>query len=359
MTRTQPSPATAFVESSRADGSTFDDGKRHKGASRLRGRGIGAMVARRALFVLPVLGVVSVALFVAAALSPFDPLAGYLQDRYLTTSDADKALIAREMGFDASWHQAYREWLGAALSGDFGFSRSFNQPVGTVIAERLPWTLLLVGVGLGAAILAALAIGVWTGMRRGGFVDRVVAGLCVAIQGLPPFVLALAAISLFALGLGWLPVAGLTDAGADPTFNQVARHLVLPASVLALSQLPWLLLAVRESVSTNRSEDFVAGAVARGVDERTIVRRHILPTSLAPFVTLVGARLPELVVGAVLVEEIFSWPGIAGALVTAASNLDMALLTALTLGTTLVVLLGSLFADVVYVVLDPRVRADG
>lgn len=137
------------------------------------------------------------------------------------------------------------------------------------------------------------------------------------------------------------------------------RHLLLPATVLAVSQLPWLLLAVRESVSANRGEDYVAGALVRGVDPRTITRRHIVPTSLAPFVTIIGVRLPEVVVGAVLVEEIFSWPGVAGALVQSARDLDMPLLAVLTVGATLVVLVGSLAADVCYVLLDPRVRADG
>ncbi|MEV0248711.1 ABC transporter permease [Nocardia sp. NPDC050712] len=317
------------------------------------------MIGRRLLTVLPVLALVSLGLFAAAAASPFDPLVGYLGDRYVTTSRADRDLIAGQLGMDVPWYDLYGRWVHGLVSGDLGISRTYGQPVSQVLAERLPWTILLVGVGMTAAILLALGAGVWSGMHRGGRIDRLIAAACVAVQGLPPFVLSLSAIGIFAVGLGWLPPAGATDAGVEPSLAQVTRHLVLPAVVLAISQLPWLLLAVRESVSANRGEDFVAGAAARGIDTPTIVRRHILPTSLGPFVTILGVRLPEIVVGAVLVEEIFSWPGIAGAFVRSATDLDMPLLALLTVGATGAVLLGSLLADIACAVLDPRVRADG
>lgn len=339
----------------RASAATSDPARTHNA----RRRAVFVMVGRRMLFIVPVIIVVSAGLFAAAAISPFDPLVGYLGSRYVTTSDADKALIAAQMGFDNPWYSTYWTWLQGVVTGDPGISRSFNQPVAQVISERLPWTLLLVGTSLVIGILSSLALGVLAGIRKGGFLDRTVSGLCVVIQGLPPFVLSLGAIALFALTLGWLPVAGLTDGGADPTPGQVIRHLILPVAVLAISQMPWLLLAVRESVVGSTGEGFVAGAVARGIPASTITKRHIVPTSLAPFANIIGVRLPELVVGAVLVEEVFSWPGIAGAIVSSARDLDMALLAFLTVGTTLTVMLGSLLADVIVVVLDPRVSTDG
>ncbi|MEU5405977.1 ABC transporter permease [Nocardia asteroides] len=327
--------------------------------TRWRGRGLGAMIGLRLATLVPVLAAVSAALFAAAAVSPFDPLVGYLGDRYESTSAADRTVLAQQLGVDLPWYELYRRWAVDLVHGDLGVSRGFAQPVSELLAQRIPWTGLLVVVAMSAAVAVALGAGVWAGMRRGGIVDRALAATCVVLQGLPPFVVSLAAIALFAVGLGWLPPAGLTDAGAEVGFGQVARHLVLPAAALALSQVPWLLLAVRESVSANRSEDFVVGAATRGIENATITRRHILPASLAPFVTILGVRLPEIVVGAVLVEEIFSWPGVAGAFVRSAHDLDMALLAVLTVGTTCAVMLGSLLADVAVVVLDPRVRADG
>ncbi|MFI5501361.1 ABC transporter permease [Nocardia asteroides] len=327
--------------------------------TRFRERGLGAMIGLRLVTLVPVLAAVSAALFAAAAVSPFDPLVGYLGDRYESTSAADRTVLAQQLGVDLPWYELYGRWLGDLVHGDLGVSRGFAQPVSELLAQRIPWTVLLVVVAMSAAVAVALGAGVWAGMHRGGVVDRALAATCVALQGLPPFVVSLAAIALFAVGLGWLPPAGLTDAGAEVGFAQVARHLVLPATALALSQVPWLLLAVRESVSANRSEDFVVGAATRGIDSATITRRHILPASLAPFVTILGVRLPEIVVGAVLVEEIFSWPGVAGAFVRSAQDLDMALLAVLTVGTTCAVMLGSLLADVAVVALDPRARADG
>ncbi|TDP42181.1 peptide/nickel transport system permease protein [Nocardia ignorata] len=325
----------------------------------VRGRGIARMTRRRVLTMIPVLVAVSAALFAAAAVSPFDPLVGYLGDRYVTTGAADRAVLAEQLGLDLPWYRLYAQWAADLCTGDLGVSRSFAQPVGELLAQRIPWTMLLVTVAMTLAVAVSLVAGVVAGMRRGGLLDRVVSAVCVALQGLPPFVVSLVLIGVFAVGLGWLPPAGLTDAGAEVDAAQVARHLVLPAAALAVSQLPWLLLAVRETVAANRGEDFVVGAVTRGIDTATITRRHILPSSLAPFVTILGARLPEVVVGAVLVEEIFSWPGVAGAFVRSAKDLDMALLATLTVATTGAVLLGSLLADIAVVLLDPRVRADG
>ena len=324
-----------------------------------RRRSILRMVGRRLLFVIPVCGAVSAGLFAAAAVSPFDPLVAYLGARYTTTSDADKQLITTQLGFDQPWYSTYWQWLQGVVTGDLGTSRTFGQPVVQVLAERAPWTLLLAGTALCLAATSALVLGVVAGTRRGRALDRAITAVCIMIQGLPPFVLSLAAIALFALGLGWLPVAGIAEGGTDPTIGGVVEHMVLPVAVLALSQLPWLLLAVRESVSSARGEDFVAGALARGIPHSMVTRRHILPTSLAPFANVVGVRLPELVVGAVLVEEVFSWPGIAGAIVASARDLDMALLAVLTLGTTLAVMIGSLLADVAVAVLDPRTATDG
>nr|WP_307718151.1 ABC transporter permease [Rhodococcus rhodnii] len=325
---------------------------------RARDRGIGRMVLRRIAFVVPLLGVVSVGLFALASRSPFDPLAGYLGDRYLTASDADKARIAAELGVDDPWWAQYGRWIGGVLSGDLGISRSFGMPVVDVVTQRLPWTMLLGITGLVVAAALALVLGVMAGVRPRGAIDRIVSPFATIVASTPPFVLSLVAIGVLALGLGWLPTGGLTAPGEDPTPGAVARHLVLPAAVLALSQVPWLLMAVRQSARAAMASDAVLGARARGIPERTIVRRHVVPTALAPFVTVIGLRLPELVVGAAIVEEVFSWPGLAGAVVTSARELDFPLLAVLTLGTTLVVLLGSLLADIAYVRLDPRVRAD-
>jgi peptide/nickel transport system permease protein len=317
------------------------------------------MAGRRLLLGVPVLIVTSVVIFALAAASPFDPLQGYLDASYFTATTADRERLTQELGLDEPWTAQYLHWAGDLLRGDLGQSRAYNAPVAEVIGERLPWTLLLVGLGLGVAVLLALVLGVWSAWRQGGWLDRVVTGLAHALEGVPPFVLGLAAVGVFGVALSWLPIAGLTDADAEVSVGQVARHLVLPVGVLAVAQTPWLLLHLRQSLLSALTEDSVRGARARGLSEPRVVVGHALPTALLPLLTLVGARLPEVVTGAILVEEIFSWPGVAQAVVRSALELDFPLLAAVTMITTAAVLVGALLADLAYALADPRVATDG
>ncbi|MCK2243254.1 MULTISPECIES: ABC transporter permease [unclassified Crossiella] len=324
-----------------------------------RARAIGLLALRRLAFAIPVLLVVAVAVFLLGAASPFDPVYQYYGVQIFGAGAEDVARARAQLGLDDSVFVQFGRWVGTLLSGDLGASRSFRQPVAEVIAERLPWTLLLVTAGLLLAVLIALVFGVLAAWRQGGWLDRTVTATGHALEGIPPFVLGLVAVAVFTLGLGWLPGGGLTDAGAEASFAQVAAHLVLPAVVLGVSQSPWLILHIRQSLLTVLAEDHVTGARARGLGESMVVLRHALPTALLPFVTLLGARVPELVTGAVLVEEVFSWPGVAGAVVKSALAVDFPLLVALSLLATAAVLIGSLLADVAAALLDPRVATDG
>lgn len=324
-----------------------------------RAEAVGRLVLRRLAFAVPVLLVVTLGMFLLAAASPFDPIRQYYGVQIFEADAAEVARVRAELGLDQPVLMQFWSWLTGVLGGDLGVSRSFRQPVAQVVLERLPWTMLLAATGLAIAVLIALVLGTVAAWRQGGWIDRVVTAVGHALEGIPPFVLALLSISVFALALGWLPVAGLTDAGAELSVGQVARHLVLPATALGISQSPWLVLHVRQSLLTSLTEDHVTGARARGLSERTVVLRHALPTAVLPFVMLIGARVPELVTGVVLVEAVFSWPGLAAAVVTAAEAVDYPMLAAVTILATGAVLLGSLLADVAAVVLDPRVNADG
>lgn len=333
------------------------------GAAEARGRrerwtAVARLVGRRLLFVAPVTVLVSMLVFALAAASPFDPLAGYLGDRYLTVTADQAAVLRDQLGLDRPWIAWWWDWFTAALTGDAGISRYYGQPVATVITQRLPWTLLLAGVALALAVVVSLAAGVRSAVRPGGLVDRTVVPVMYVLQGIPTFVLGLGAILLFALTWPVLPAAGATDPTSPVTAAQVAEHLILPATVLAVSQCPWLLLNVRQSMLAALAADHVRAARSRGLSVRAVVRRHALPGALLPFLSVVGVRLPELVAGATLIEVVFSWPGIAGATVTAARTMDLALLAALTATTTLLVLLGNLLADIAYTLADPRVSAD-
>lgn len=325
-------------------------------AHRQRWSTVGRLIRTRLLLAVPITAVVSLITFWLASIAPFDPLLAYLGPRFERTSAEQRRELAAQLGLDDSWVAIWFRWAGdAVLHGDLGQSRSLARPVSQVIGERLPWTLLLAGFGLVLAIGLSLVLGVAAARKPGSLIDRCATMLSYVVQGVPPFVLALVAIGIFSLGLGWLPVAGVADGGVDPTWGSIFIHLVLPGTVLGLSQVPWLLLNVRSSVMAALGEDHVTAARSRGLPDRTVVWRHALPAALLPFVTVIGARLPELVTGALLVETVFSWPGLAAATVDAAVSGDFTLLAAVTVLTCGAVLIGSMLADALYLLVDPRV----
>lgn len=317
---------------------------------------VAALVRLRLLIAVPVILAVSMVTFVLASIAPFDPLVAYLGVRFERTSSEQRAALADQLGLDDSWFAIWVRWARDVLtSWDWGHSRSLSQPVSEVLSNRLPWTLILAGTALLLAVVVSLVLGVRAAQAPGSWTDRFATALAYTMQGAPPFVVALAAIGVFSLLLNWLPVAGVSDGGADPTWGSVGRHLVLPACVLALSQVPWMLLNVRSSLLAALHEDHVTAARSRGLPDAVVIWRHALPGALLPFVTVVGARLPELVTGALLVETVFSWPGLASATVDAAVSGDFPLLAAVTVLTSAAVLIGSIFADAVYLLVDPRV----
>ncbi|MFD9102525.1 ABC transporter permease [Streptomyces virginiae] len=318
------------------------------------------MAGRRALSAAPVLLAVTFGVFALAALSPFDPVKAYAGTAGLTASQAELDQLRINLGADQPLVARWWDWLTSALTGDLGTSAVMRQPVTDVIAERLGWSALLAACAFTVAVVAGTALGVLAARRPGGPLDRAVSALAYTLEAAPAFWLALLAIWFFSVRLGALPSGGLTDAGSDTvTAAQVTSHLVLPALVLGVSQLPWFYLYVRQGVADALGEDPVRGARARGLAERRVLLGHALRSGMLPMLTLIGSRVPELITGALLVETVFSWPGIAAATVQAATAVDFPLLAALTVLATAAVLAGNLLSDLLYGLADPRVGFDG
>lgn len=300
----------------------------------------------------------TIAVFALAAVSPLDPVRAYLGDGFARSGQAQRDAAAAALDVDRPFLSAWWTWVSGAARGDLGTSHTFSQPVVDVIAHRLPWTLLLSGAGLVAAVAFALLAAAAAGRNPGGPVDRSLAAIALTCSAVPPFVFALLAVALFSVTLGWAPAGGIADPGQQPTPSAVARHMALPVVVLAASQLPWLALSTR-TVAADVARDHPARAAAhRGLGTGVITRRHIAPQLAAPLAALVGARLPELIVGALIVEAVFSWPGLAAATVDAALSADLALLAAVSAATALALCVGSWAADAAATLADPRVTAD-
>jgi peptide/nickel transport system permease protein len=320
----------------------------------------GRMAARRLVAAVPMLLAVSFALFALGAASPFDPVQRFLGNQAFTADAEAIARLREALAVDEPFVVQWWTWLTNAIRGELGHSLALRQPVGEVLAERLGWTVLLVGPGFALALVLGLVLGTACAAWRGSVLDRVLTGLAYTLESIPVFALGLLSLWVFALWLGWLPAGGVIDATAtEVTAGQVARHMVLPVVVLGVQQMPWFLLYVRQSVAAALAEDYVRGARARGLSPTRVLAGHALPTALLAWLTLLGTRLPEIITGALLIETVFAVPGVAAATVTAATAVDFPLLAAMTLLGTAAVLLGNLLADVLYTVADPRVAADG
>lgn len=317
------------------------------------------LVGRRLLFGVPLVLLVSLVTFALAAASPFDPLDAYLADVGDGYSEVERDALRHTLGLDQSWISAWWHWLTGALTGDLGYSRAYHEPVAQVLTERLGWSALLGLTGAVVAVVLAAVLGAAAGFRPGGLADRTISGLAVVVQAVPPFILALGAVLVLAVTLRLFPTSGLTDPGAGITAASTARHLVLPALVLGISQVPWLVLGLREAITRAAGSDAVRGAYARGLSRRIVDLGHILPMAVAPFFALVGGRLAELLIGATVVEAVFAWPGLGDALVDCVRAMDFPLLAIVAVLTVGVVLLGNLAADAAAIAVDPRIDADG
>ncbi|GIF69289.1 ABC transporter permease [Asanoa ishikariensis] len=321
--------------------------------------GAGRVVRRRLLVAVPILVLTSIGMFALGAASPIDPAKQYAGSAAFTANPEVLAQIRANWGVDDPLPVQYLRWIGNLLRGDLGWSTSRHEPVASVIAARAGWTLLVVSLALAIVLLASLLLGALAAYRRNGIFDRTLRAAAYAVEAMPVFWIGLASIAVFALALGWLPAGGLTDVTASGTgFGDVAHHLVLPVLVLAISQAPWFVLFVRDGVADSLRDDHVLAARARGLPGRTILFGHALRTALLPFLTLIGTHLPELVGGAILVETVFSLPGLGGVTVQAALGSDFPLLAAITLLTTAAVLTANLATDLAYAAADPRIRLD-
>ena len=318
-------------------------------------RGVPALVARRLAVTAVTVVAVTLLVFALAAISPFDPLAHHLGERYGSYTEAERAQIAVSIGADGSWWDQWLRWVAGVLHGDLGFSRVYNRPVATVMAERLPLTALLSATGLAIVVVASAALGLRAARRPGGIVDRAAVALGLVVAATPSYVYALGVLLVLGVTLHAIPIGGAAAVGDRPSLATIGPYLIGPAIVLAVSQISWPLLTVREAAVGAAASPAVTAARTRGLTERTILWGHIAPMSLMGLVTLIGARLGELIAGAVIVETVFSWPGLAQAVVESAVAVDFPLLAITAAASTVAVMLGSLASDLASMLLDPRV----
>lgn len=318
------------------------------------------LLVRRLAEALLVVLVAATATFVLAHLAPGDPFSAAIDNPGVTPEV--RARLRAAWGLDRPLAEQYLRWGSAMLRGEMGDSFLYHRPVRDAIGDALPATLLLSGTGLLLAFGLGIGLGAWQAARRGRPLERASRAVTLALSALPDFWLAIVAVLALAHWVPLFPVSGTIDVvNYDywPFWRRMvdrAHHLVLPASVLALLAAAGIARFQRAALLDALGEEWTRTARAKGVSERAIVLRHALRNALSPTLALVGLSLPALAGGAVFVERVFAWPGMGHLALEAVSSRDYPLIMGCVLVGSTMVALGSMIADVLAMVADPRLR---
>jgi peptide/nickel transport system permease protein len=308
-------------------------------------------VARRLLYLVPVLVAVSLLTFLIASLLPGDLAYVILGDQ----ATPDKvAALRHDMGLDQPILWRYLSWLGHVLQGDFGRSFRTGQTVLQVVSERLPVSLELMFLAELAALAIGIPLAIACAVRSGSAFDRFMTGTAFSMLSVPAFLGAILLIYLFAVELRWLPATGYVPFGEDSIGN--LRCFVLPALTLALGEWPVLMRVLRSDMIATLQEDYIAMARAKGLKPSRILLVHALKPSSLTLITVTGINIGRLIGGTVIVESIFALPGIGRVLLGAIYTRDLIILQGVVLFVALGYVLMNFIVDMLYAVLDPRIR---
>jgi peptide/nickel transport system permease protein len=300
-------------------------------------------IAQRLLHAIPVLFGVSLITFLLTYLLPADPARMYAGPN---ASVETVNSIRHQLGLDRPFYEQYMLYIGRVLTGDLGFSYKLQMPVIDAILSRFPYTLQLMLAGIFFELLIGLPLGLISALRQGTWMDRGAMLFTFFAVAAPPFWLGLILLSFAAFRAGLFPLGG---AGTP-------WHLVLPAFAAGMGGAAWYARLMRSAALDVVRADYVRTARAKGLPEGAVVWRHVLRNAILPIITLIGLDIPWFLSGVVLIEAVFAWPGMGKLAVDAIRNVDVPLILGTVLFTALVVVVSNIVTDLVYAVVDPRIR---
>ncbi len=312
-------------------------------------------IRRLALCVITFIGI-TIIVYSMASLAPGSPLDAMLAEPGMSLEEQER--LAEQWGLDRPVIVQYFSWFGQMVKGNLGYSYRTSQKVTDMVLEKLGPTVLLTFTSLILAYLIAIPIGIRSARKPYSAGDYVSSTCALIANALPGFFMGMVAIYLFSVKLGWLPMSGMYTSSSDKSVLDVARHLILPALCLAIQQLGSVMRQVRSNMLDILGEDYVRTARAKGLAEKRVVFLHALRNSMIPIITLFSTSIPFLIGGAVVTESIFSWPGLGSLMVTSIQARDYPVIMGISVVVALAVLIGNLLVDLVYGLLDPRVRYD-
>jgi peptide/nickel transport system permease protein len=310
-------------------------------------------IIRRILIAIPILIGVTILNFAIINLAPGSPV-----DIMIDPSLPPEAIEAQKeaLGLNDPFYVQYWNWLVNLLQGNLGYSLITFQPVIDIIGERLVPTILLMLTSLIVGLIIAIPLGILSAIKQNSAVDYLATGGAFMGISIPNFFLGLGLIYVFSLQLGILPSGGMRTIGEDSSFWDTVLHFVLPVTVLATAIAGKKVRYVRSSVIETLGQDYLRTARAKGLKETIVVNKHALRNALIPIVTVIGLEIPLLFAGAVVTEQIFSWPGIGQLTISSIMSRDYTTLMGLNLIAAFIVLFSNLITDIVYTIVDPRIK---
>lgn len=295
---------------------------------------------------------VSVLCFALTKAAPGDPVMTYVEpnmsEQYIET-------LRESLGLTKPLYEQYFLWLGRILQGNFGNSLMSKRPVLTQILERLPATVILMGTSMVLGFLISILLGLYSGRKRNGLLDKITSLFCYVGISIPTFWFGIMLIYFFSVNLHLLPSIGMHSEG-DRSFGDLVLHMIMPCAVLTFANASQYIRYLRSSTITEMTADYVMVQTAYGMKDSGILFRHVLKNAMLPMITVLGMSLQSLVSGAIITEQVFAWPGIGQLAVTAVMQFDYPLIMGITMFSALLVVVGNLLADVLYAVFDPRIR---
>lgn len=316
---------------------------------------------RRILQSVPILFIISILLFFLVRSAPGGPLTAARRNPNITQEQIE--VIEEKLGLNDPLPVQYGRWLGNMLMGNLGESIKFHRPVNDMIAERIPNTLVLVGVSFFVTLLIAVPIGIWSARKPYSAFDYAMTTVTFIGQSIPVYWLGLGLIVIFYViiknpftGLPFFPVGGMNSQGKSGDLPDLLWHLVLPVTTLSLGWVAWYSRFLRSSMMDVLHEDYVRTAKAKGVNDRGVYYRHALRNAILPLVTLIALDLPSLFAGALFVETIFSWPGMGRLFWDAAKGRDYPVLLGVVMITAVLIIVCNILADLAYGWLNPQVK---
>lgn len=314
-------------------------------------------IIRRLLISIPVFFGITAIAFAALAAAPGDPIYAMVDPQALQQMPPEAvARMRAQLGLDEPVPVRYVKWVRELASGNLGYSTSTKRPISEELSSRLGATAQLMISALVVGILLGVPLGIVSATRQYSKLDHALTFWSFGMIAIPPFFFGLILIYVFGVHFHWLPTGGRSTLGGSGSIGDDIRHMILPVAVLALGFAAPITRHVRSSMLEILRQDYLTTARAKGLSEYTVLIRHAARNAILPVVTVIGLFLPELVAGAVITEQVFQWPGMGQMAVKAATSRDPSLMQGVVLVVGAAVLLTNLLIDIIYTMLDPRIR---